>query len=436
MKKLYLLLFSILLVLCFFGFSHYKKSYYRCDVAVMGPIQFADGIGRQSIGLIDALRNTFSIQYCRHGNYGSKDVPKPVQRIASRKYRKAAKVLIFESLLLGCEADKFASLPEADIRIAYSMFESTKIPESWVMILNTLFDAVAVPDSFLVEVYKKSGVHIPVFTVPLGMYLDSFLEKASLHTKPKDQPFVFGNLSSICNRKNQLTLVQAFAQEFGSNPNLKLMINGRTVEKEYLKLIQKTIFSLGLKNVSITSIPLRQKDYIRVLESIHCYVSASAGEGFSLQPREALALGLPSVVTDNTGQSTICLSNCVRSVPSLIPVQATYSGWSDFLGMQFNTSVDDLASALRDVYENYDSYAQKAIEAKTWVKQYEHENLLSTYKTLIRPEKVVLSDRNEIKDGILYTTSPKLKKSYEKIQEEQTFLRSFFDSLIINFLQK
>ncbi|MDB6082094.1 MAG: hypothetical protein JWO53_1366 [Chlamydiia bacterium] len=435
MKKRRLVLFAFVLVVCFFGFAAYTRFCYRCDVAVMGPIQFADGIGRQSVGLIDALRNTFSMQYYKYGSCKFKDIPWSVQRIASRKYRKAARILIFEPSLLGCEDDQFPSLPEADIRIAYSMFESTKIPASWVMILNTLFDAVVVPDHFLVDVYKNSGVRIPIFTVPLGMYLDSFLKKASFHTRPKDQPFVFGNLSSICNRKNQLTLVQAFAREFGNNPNLRLVINGRWAEQEYLSQLQNTICSLGLKNVSITNISLGQKDYIRVLKSIDCYVSPSTGEGFSLQPREALAIGLPCIVTDNTGQSTICLSNYVRSVPSLIPIQAKYLGWSEFLGMQFNTSVDDLALALRDVYENYDSYAQKAIEAKTWVKQYEYENLLSTYKTLIDPEKVILSDRDEIKDGILYTTSPKLKQRYEKIQEKQTIARSFFNSLIILLLQ-
>jgi glycosyltransferase involved in cell wall biosynthesis len=432
-KKLILLLAVLaLLPACF---TYYKKRYYRCDVAVMGPIQFADGIGRQSIGLIDMLKNSCTIQYCKHGACDYKDVSPSIRKITSCKYRKAAKVLVFESPILGYEIEKFPSLPEADIRIAYSMFESTKIPMSWVVILNALFDAVAVPDPFLVSVYKNSGVTIPIFTVPLGMYLDPFLQAASLHTKPKKEPFVFGNLGSFCSRKSQLTLIQAFAKEFGNNPSVLLLLNGRAADPEYAELLQNTACSLGLKNVSLTSIALRQKDYIRMLKSIHCYVSASSGEGFSLQPREALAMGLPSIVTDNTGQKTICHSHYVKAVPSLIPMKAKYSGWSDFLGEQFGASVDDLALALRDVYEHYDFYAQKAIEARGWVTQYAQESLFSYYKTLVHPEKVVLSDKDEVKEGILYTTSTELKERYEEIQKKQTFLRTIFNSLLINLSQ-
>lgn len=435
MKKYLLLLFVLALAVFAFSFSYYKRHHHRCDVTIMGPIQFADGIGRQSVGLIEALRNTFSIQYRKHGDCEFKDVSKLIQKIATRKYQKTSKVLIYESPILSHESASFPQIPEADIRIAYSMFESTEIPTSWVMILNTLFDAVAVPDPFLVDVYKNSGVQIPIFELPLGMYLKPFFKASFLHEKSKDQPFVFGNLSSICERKNQLALVQAFAKEFGNNPRFKLILNGRYSDKKYFKLVKDSIGSLGLKNTSLTNIALRQKDYIRVLNTIDCYVSASIGEGFSLQPREALAIGIPSIVTDNTAQTTICLSRYVRSVPSNIPVKAKYRGWSEFLGIQYNATIDDLAYALRDVYENYEFHAQKAFAAKTWIKQYEYANLLSSYKTLICPGKVVLSDRNEIKDGILYTSSTKLKERYEKIQKEQTFIRRFFNFFII-FFQK
>jgi glycosyltransferase involved in cell wall biosynthesis len=401
----------------------------------MGPIRFADGIGRSSIGLIDVLKNLFSIQYCRWGVCEFKDVSESIHNITTRKYRNPAKVLIFEAPLLDSHTSEFPLLPDADIRIAYSMFESTKIPQEWVVILNTLFDMVVVPDSFLVDVYKNCDVRIPIFVIPLGMDLDIWLDQSYLHSKAKNQPFTFGNLSSITPRKNQITLLNAFAKEFGNDPNVRLLLNGRTTESHYLQLLQKTISSLDLHNVTITNIALRKSDYVRVLKSLDCYVSPSLGEGFSLQPREALAIGLPSIVTDNTAQSTICLSKYVRSVPSQIPVNAIYTGWPDPMGLQFNCSIEDLATAMRDVYENYTSHAYTAFEARAWIKQYAYDNLQQLYKTLILPQKVLLSDRNEIKEGVLYTISPTLKQKYEKLQKEQTLLRKLSNNLIVALYQ-
>lgn len=418
-----------------FSFCKYKRLSYECDLAVMGPIQYSDGIGRQSIGLIDCLRQTFSIKYCRHGNYTFRDTPKPVRRIATQRYKNPARVLIYESPLLNSVSDPFPSLPEADVRIAYSMFESTRIPQQWVMILNTLFDAVAVPDSFLVDIYKSCGVRIPIFVVPLGIYLDSFLKESFLHSKPIDRPFVFGNLSAITPRKNQLMLLKAFAKEFGKNPKVNLLLNGRGVEPEYLNLIKKTIDSFQLRNVNITTIALNRHDYLRVFKSLDCYVSPSIGEGFSLQPREALALGLPSIVTDNTAQTTICSSNYVKSVLSEIPIKAVYNGWKDNLGVQFNCSVNDLAAALRDMYANYNVHARKAYEGKNWVKQYKYKRLKKIYTTLVCPKKVILSDRDEVTEDAIYTTSSKLKQSYEKVQKKQSMTRKMLNFLIISFFQ-
>jgi glycosyltransferase involved in cell wall biosynthesis len=437
-KKLALLTFLLLVgifVAGLFAFPRYKRREFQCDLAVMGSVKFADGIGRQSIGLIDCLKHAVSIKHLKFGSINLKNVSHPVQRIIKQKYKRSAHVLIYEEPLLHSAADTFPDLPETNIRIAYSMLECTKIPQKWVMILNVFFDAVAVPDVFLVDVYKNSGVRIPIFVVPLGMYLDPLLHKSFLHSKLNRHPFIFGNLGSICARKNQLTLLQAFAKAFGNDPNVKLLINGRGVEVEYLAQMNKTMRLLKLDNVTISKTPLNQRDYLRTLETLDCYVSPSIGEGFSLQPREAIALGLPSIVTDNTAQSTICLSGYVRAVPSPIPIKATYVGWKDDLGNQFGCTTEDLATALRDVYDNYELHARAAFEGRKWVEQYQHEHLQKLYKTLVLPKQVVLSDRNEIIGDVLYTTSPNLQKKYQKIQKKQTIFRKTLNSLIIRFFQ-
>jgi hypothetical protein len=65
----------------------------------------------------------------------------------------------------------------SEIKIAYSMIESTAIPKFWTQILNDYYDMVVVPDDFLVNVYKNAGVKIPIFVLPLPvLFNDSDFE--------------------------------------------------------------------------------------------------------------------------------------------------------------------------------------------------------------------------------------------------------------------
>jgi len=436
MKRILIRALSLFFIIgiAYFCFHAYIKHKYNCDLAVMGTLRFGDGIGRQAIGLIDSLHDNYSIKYIHHGYIDLQDLPEKVKKIVQQKYKSNAHVLIFEDPLLFPSAARFSALGHADVKIAYSMFESTKIPKNWQKILNREFDAVIVPDEFFVKVYQDCGVKIPIFVIPLGMYLDPFITKSYLHTKPQERPFVFGNLGSFISRKNQAVLIQAFAIAFSNNPKVELILNGRYDDNDCLKLIQETKRSLGLDNVTITSLPLSWEDYVKELSSFDCYVSPSTGEGFSLQPREALALGIPSIVTDNTAQATICRSGYVKVVPSNTPVQAFYKDfqpWHDDLGLQFECDVNALANALREMYENYELHALKAYESTNWVEQYRYTQLHHLYKTIVLPKKVILGDRNVIEDGVIYTTSIKLKQNYDKVIAKQNPLRKVLNFLVM-----
>ena len=58
--------------------------------------------------------------------------------------------------------------------------------------------------------------------------------------------------------------------------------------------------------------------YIEFISTFDCYVNLSKGEGFSIPPRESLALGIPCIISDNTAHKTICDSGLVLPVTSKI----------------------------------------------------------------------------------------------------------------------
>lgn len=419
MKKRYGIVFLALAVfLACFLIRHYSGKKEAPYLTVYGPVVMRDGMGRQSALLIDTLKDEMSIQLVTTQEVDYADVSKeflPFLKKSKKSKQNTSKVALIEELVWLPDNPlykKFIKNTSKDqIKIAYSMLESTAIPDEWVFIFNHYFDAIAVPDRFLIDVYKNCGVEIPIFEVPLGLYLKDYFKSPAKESC--SCPFVFGNLSACIERKNHLTLVRAFARAFGDRNDVQLKMNCRNGDANLIRMIKEEIDHLGLHNVQFTNLTLNHADYLKLFNSFDCLVTLSKGEGFSVQPREAMALGIPTIVTDNTAQSTICASGYVRQVPSLKLEPAHYF-WGMSYGKQFNCSVADAAEALLDIYDNYDLYLEKAQEARDWVRQYEYVHLKNRYLNLVKPKKVILGNEDRITDEYLMTTSPSLYQKYCK----------------------
>ena len=386
------------------------------DLAVVGPIKWADGIGRQSIGLIDCLKDDLTINFVHTHSRQElclTDVPASVKEIITNRTSGYSNVIILEDVLsngnpAGVEY-YYKKMPEGHIKIAYTMFESTALPDEWADILNNNFDAAVVPDDFLVNVYKKAGVTIPIFVLPLGIYIEALLElpeKIAAHT-----PFTFAFSGTFSSRKNHRMVLESFAQAFGNDPNVRLVLHGRNDNETYKSLVRRCK-ELQLSNVEIICKSFTWNDYLEFLKNSDAYVSFSTGEGFAITPREAMAAGIPCIVSESTAQKTICNSNCVRPVPATITQPAYYPHLQKHVGYDFNVAVKDATAALLDVYQNYNHYLSKARAGRTWVRGYLYKNLRPYYLNLVKPRAVVLGDHNEITADKLITNSPELYQKY------------------------
>jgi len=386
----------------------------QADLTVVGYVKQADGIGRQSMGLIDCLKDELKINFVSTRQSIFKDVDESVIKIITTNCDTPGFVSILEDIVWLPGRPHYEKVPNSLIKIAYSFWESTYIPKEWVDILNVHFDAVAVADPFLVEVYKESGVTIPIFEVPLGIYIENFLNYPPKTSR--NDCFVFGSTVSYEKRKNHALLIQAFAEEFGNCENVLLKLNGRYGEFENLK---KLVDSLQLSNVILTNSVLSNSEYESFLQSLDCFINISKGEGFSICPREALALGIPCIVTDNTAQKSICKTGYVYSVPSDIPE------WPDYqragLGFEENSryygcKIEDVRTALRSVYTHYEENLKKAHQGRIWVEQFLWKNLTAKYVNLVKPKNIILGDANKVTETYLMTNCPNLYNKYLKIQ--------------------
>lgn len=396
---------------------HGHSSNSKFDATIVGEIKFAEGLKGHASNFIHCLKDILKVNYICTGCQDFTDMPQDIKKIVVDPNKTPGNVAVFTNVLWATSIFKntLDYIPNSHIKIAYSVFEATLIPKKWTEILNSKFDAVAVADNYLVEVYKNSGVLIPIFVLPYSVYLDDLLIK-SKKNKPENTPFTFGISAGFGPDKNHELLLDAFVKEFGDSPAVKLKIHGRGYPNNMtLTNLIKKLKEYQLSNVDISCKYMNRNDYVNFLASLDCYVLLSRGEGFSITPREALALGIPCIISNNTAHKTICSTGFVKAVESNIPHPADYFYFGKYEGHKFNSTLEDACKALRDVYDNYQIYLEKAKRGQEWVQQYSHENLKLKYASLIKPKKIILAEKNIIENDYLMTNSEVLYNKYQEI---------------------
>ena len=396
----------------------YEKRFYSPYLTVVGFCDMSDGLGRQSVEIMDTMKDEINVGFraTRKSNY--LDVPLAIQKIMKKRRSHFGKVVIYQDILYTTThtflQKRFDLNRQDQIRVAYSMFESSEIPKLWVHNLNIYFDAVVVPDSYHIDVYKNSGVTIPIFVLPLGLNLKPFLNgpiKTKAHT-----PFVFANFSTCISRKNHEELIKAFYAAFGDSPDVQLWINSKYSREGLFDNLSAQVKTLGVSNILLTNHNYDNTEYRNNFDKIDCYVSFSQSEGFSIQPREAMALGIPCIISDNTAQSTICNSGLVKAVSCPIKEIAYYEHFQDIFGFRYNINFDESVEALKEMHSHYEHYLSQSNKLREWARFYDYEKLKPLYKSLIKPQKIILGEENSIQENALITNSKKLFEKYQAIR--------------------
>jgi glycosyltransferase involved in cell wall biosynthesis len=244
----------------------------------------------------------------------------------------------------------------SEFRIGYTMVENTQIGPDWVQHCNKM-DAIFVPSEFLVEVFKSCGVTVPVISIKQGM--DS--RKFPYYEKPKTEKFVFGTIGYQDERKNWEDLVVAFCSEFNRNEPVELWIKNSNPYWGYKCFKDRRIKAMN----RIYSFSEIQELY----KMFDCFVFPSHAEGSGLPPREAMAIGLPVILTNWSGLTEI--SNPKISYP-IDPIAIDFPDirGPEQPGMMARINVKELMYQMRYVYEHPMEARKKGKEASKFV----HEN--------------------------------------------------------------
>ncbi len=189
----------------------------------------------------------------------------------------------------------------ASQRLIFFFWEETAIPATTVARLNAEFDGVLVAADFVRRALINSGCRLPIFVVPLGIDHLIGADVAPLgDLKPlPGNRFRFLHVSSVFERKGPDTLLRAYLDAFSGDDAVELYI--KTFPNPHNRIAEQLHeLSANHENpprVVIDEAPLDEAGMLALYRSAQAMVLPTRGEGFNLPAAEALALGLPLIVT-------------------------------------------------------------------------------------------------------------------------------------------
>ena len=244
-------------------------------------------------------------------------------------------------------------------KIAYNVWESTRYPDDFFQRLH-YFNEVWVPSEWQYQSLIEQGYpKEKIFIVPEGVDVEVFKPIQEIDKKKKFRFLHFGRWDY---RKSTTEILQAFNEEFKNDKNVELICN---VENPYpfdgLKSTKERIKKYKIDTSKITFLNfLSRKDYVNTLQNGDVFLSCARSEGWNLPLCEAMSCGTPSIYSNYSGQLQYAKDKG-------IPVEISHIRKANMMeneqpGEYCEPDWNDLKIKMRNVYENYESYKERALE--------------------------------------------------------------------------
>ena len=222
-------------------------------------------------------------------------------------------------------------------RAAFTMWESDKLPDRFIHWFPQ-YDQIIAPCQHNVDLFSK--YHPNVSYVPLG--IDTSYWKPI--KREANSTFRFHAGGSGWQRKGLDIVVKAFRQL--KLPNAELHIKAPPHAKDTPEEVKG-------ENIYLHRQWVTQDEMRTWLNQADCYVAPSRGEGFGLIPLQTIALGIPTIISDTSGQAQF--AHLATGV-----ISGGKSVAKNFEGTWDEPSVTQLAEAMLDHYRNDQSVKAKA----------------------------------------------------------------------------
>jgi glycosyltransferase involved in cell wall biosynthesis len=254
--------------------------------------------------------------------------------------------------------------------IAIDVCDSDRMSDYAVELLNQA-DVAVVPSNYCVEVYKSSGVKIPVYRVPHGVDPEWYSIPNLWSTAPPKSmnPILLDVYLYKVRKGKRLLLFWLWHSSTRKGwPEVREVYSKLVRERKDVMLLLKTVHPnipefFEVAHLGIVQVYgwLNEYEKMALYDLADVTLMLSRGGGFELTALESLARGVP-VVTSNIGSWT-------EYVPPYLHVRVServrvFDNNVIHIGYGYKVDVEDAINKIHDILENYDDYKCKVEEWK------------------------------------------------------------------------
>lgn len=335
---------------------------------MVAPLVGADGYGQSAEQLVLAATHLGAdIQVVPWGHWDERQFsdPRLLDLVVGRERIRERRVVVLHFL-------PFAAHPGYELRsectLLSTMFETDSMPQSWIPGCN-MADGVLVPTEFCKQAFRPY-LQTPVEVAPLGVDTDFYQPVVRSAAKlPATTPFTFLMAGLLHYRKGAEFAVKALQAEFGADDDVRLKLKTR-----------RGFLDVGDADLQDPRIEVIDADYSReqmraLYRHADCFLAPSRGEAAGLTPREAMATGLPTLLTDWSGLAEIADTRYSYpvEVERLEPAPPRCSSYDQGvagslpIGNFARPSIDSLRRQMRAVYEDRVAAFDRGLQGAWWM---------------------------------------------------------------------
>lgn len=199
-------------------------------------------------------------------------------------------------------------------------WELEVFPPGWEKAFPLLSEVWALSD-FAAAAIRRHPDAPPVRVVPIAVAPP---DNATVRPADPDSPYTIlamADALSMFERKNPLGAVKAFRLAFGDRSDCRLILKLRNLESLPDRGAALTSEIAGAPNIELLESSLSEDEQYAMVRSADVFLSLHRAEGFGLGPAEAMALGVPVIATNWSGNLQFMTSDTSALIPyKLVPV--------------------------------------------------------------------------------------------------------------------
>lgn len=255
----------------------------------------------------------------------------------------------------------------------FLIHEGTKLHPNWIPVLNSA-DKVLVPSKATKNLAKWNNITKPVYIVPEGINPNFYAPYPEHEVAYRNEEFTFTFVGAwtgeFIDRKGAGLVIKAFHEEF-QKENVKLYLKNSTFWMAPFD-VNKAIFDIiksPNENIEFNDKPITPTELRKIYWNSDCFVMPTMGESFGLTVAEAMACGVPVIITKDKNSGHMDFTKDF----------VNYINWKDMINgnPRFYTNgnmfplpeLEDLKKQMRYVYENYKDSKKRALEGSKFIRE-------------------------------------------------------------------